>query len=155
MSKEERNIELARLACSHLEARFVESQSRREGFGPLDYSHFLGLLADDVVFHVPCPANTPFYGGEFNGKSAVVKLFLEDDAEIVADLRVERRPEYVATGDRVVVLTAYSYTITKTNALAENKEIALVLDFRDGLIQRAVEIQDMSEWSLAYSERVS
>nr|WP_246402360.1 nuclear transport factor 2 family protein [Jiangella mangrovi] len=110
------------------------------------------MFAEDGVFKVPCPPGTPVFGGEFRGKDAIKKLFLEDDPDLIEGLVVEKPLEYFCNGDRVVVLTSYAYTIKKTGAIAKGKDIALVLDFADGRISVATEIQDLSEWADAYSQ---
>lgn len=143
------NLELARRACSHLEKRYVQMRERPvTDCEPFNYHPFLDLLADDAVFAAPCTPGTPLFGSEFRGKQAIRKLFLEDDANLFENLRVEKQPEYFSNkgGDRIVVVTAYTYTIKRTGMVARDKDIALVLDFADGRITRAVEIQDMSEW---------
>jgi ketosteroid isomerase-like protein len=139
------NIELAKRATAHLAKRYDEIQRGETELGMLDYQPLFDLMADDVVFKVPCPPDTPTWGGEIRGKQAFVELATVEDPDAIAALHVEEPLTYLGDGDRVVVLTKFSYTLKETGAVART-EIALVLDFRDGLITRAVEIQDMSEW---------
>jgi ketosteroid isomerase-like protein len=132
------HIELAKQALSHFETDY--SDRFDGGFKPLFDS-----LADDAVFHVPCPPDTPRYGQPAVGKQAVIELFLSDEG-IFEEVELERPLELIGAGERVVVLFALRYRIVQTGALHRNKEVALVIDFRDRKIVKMTEIQDMSPW---------
>lgn len=155
MSAQEDNIAVAKVALSHLEKRYQEQQEGRTEFSPLDYQPFFDLMTDDAVWWVPCPEGTFLYGEELKGKDNIIKLFTTDDPEHIDGLEMLREPEYFANEHRVVILYAFNYNLKNADMAARNKEIALVLTIEDGRITRAVEIQDMSEWVLAYQGAAS
>lgn len=137
------NVALARKAYGVLEEK---RDSERE---TADFQPYIDLLAQDVVFRYAAPEGTPL-SGELRGKDAVVKFMTVTAPKLADDVRLTRPLEFVGSGDRVVVLGAETYTITKSGVTVENKEFAVVMDFRDGLISRVVQLKDLSEFVKAY-----
>lgn len=136
------NVQLAKKALSHLDTEF-------EDRGGNVLEPLFDSFADDIVFHVPCDPASPRYGEPAIGKQAVMDLFLSDQ-EFFEDVEIERPLEFLGSGDRIVVLFALRYTIKKTGETFRDKEVALVIDFRDGKVGRMTEIQDMTPWCVAY-----
>jgi ketosteroid isomerase-like protein len=110
----------------------------------------LDAFTEDVVCRVVCRDDTPVFGGERRGRQAVVDFFATDYAKAKEHNSLDRPAEFVAGGDRVVMLGAEGYTVTKSGAVVHNKEFAFVMDFRDGRIARLLLIEDLSEWNDAY-----
>lgn len=140
------NIALAKKAWSH----FTDKKAPRD---PSDYQPFFDSLADDVVWKVTCPEETPIFGGERHGKHSVMSLFTDEDPFVIEDNELERTPEFLSNGNRVVMLFAERYSIKKDGtvvASVRNKECAFVMDFREGLISRILLITDLSEWNSVY-----
>lgn len=127
------NIALARKACEH------ESG---------DYHAFLDIAADDIVCRFTIPDGAPV-SGEFRGKQAVVDLFTKTNLEVVRDVRVTKPLEYFASGDRVVAIGEETYLVVKTGLTAA-RDVAIVLDFREGLITSVLVIEDCSAITDAY-----
>ncbi|PWV74747.1 Ketosteroid isomerase-related protein [Prauserella marina] len=142
MGTETDNLALARRALSHLDTKF----SRRESniLQPLFDS-----FSEDAVFWVPCEPNTPRYGEPARGKQQIIDLFMSDP-DFFEGVDIERPVEFIGDGDRIVATFALRYTIRRTGASYRGKEVALIMDFKDGQIVRMTEIQDMSAWSQAY-----
>lgn len=136
------NVELARKAYSDLD-------DKRGGRSEADFQPYIDLLAEDVVFQYAAPDGTPV-SGEFHGKQAVVEFMTVTSPELVEDIRLEGELEYFGRGDRVVVLGAESYTIRKTGVSVRNKQFAVVMDFREGLISRVLQIKDLSDVVAAF-----
>jgi ketosteroid isomerase-like protein len=135
----------ARQSVSHLTKRYHESHLPPEQHGALEYQPLFDLLAPDATFKVSCPPDVGLWGAEVKGKEAILQLFEVDDRTHIEWLIVEQEPDFLVKGDRAVVLSEYSYKLRATGQVVRS-EIALVIDFRDGMIARMVEIQDMSEW---------
>lgn len=122
-----------------------------KGVGERDLSSFFERLADDVSFRYAAAPGTPI-SGELRGKAAVVEYHTHSSASLVMDLRLEGPLEFVGSGSRVVVLGSESYTIRKTGAEIRDRDFAIVLNFRCGLITGIVLIKDLSEFSAAYMQ---
>jgi ketosteroid isomerase-like protein len=108
-----------------------------------DSNPFFDLLADDVVLKYSVPEGTPL-SGEFRGKEAVVHFSAVVGPSLVEDVALEGPFTYVDGGDRVVMLGAESYTITKTGVRVCGTAFCNVFEFRDGRIVRLLFIKDMS-----------
>jgi uncharacterized protein (TIGR02246 family) len=111
-----------------------------------DYRVLLDHLADDVVFKATIPEHTPI-SGEFRGKQAVADYFARLDQ--VAVFHQERPQQYIADGDRVVVLGDDSFEI-RANGTTAHSEYATIVDYRDGLITSILIIQDLTAIADAY-----
>jgi ketosteroid isomerase-like protein len=109
-------------------------------FGPLergesdDYEAFYDALADDVEHELSV--------GELRGKRAVVDYF-EDGAEAMEFRPFQRPLEYYGAGDRAVIVGDESFRV-KATGVTHRAEWVWVVDVRDGLITRILEIQDLA-----------
>ena len=99
-----------------------------------DFQPFYDALADDVEHKLAV--------GELRGKQAVVDYF-EGGGETVEFRPFEKPLEYYGGGDRVVIVGDETVKVEKTG-VTHRAEWAWVVDVRDGLITRIVEIQDLS-----------
>lgn len=139
------NLELAKRAWAWLDTEEDwTSGSRRD----LQQEYF-ALLADDVVLHVDSPGDTHIFGEDIRGKQAVIDMYAHAP-EWIDGNRLERPLEFIGDGDRIVVVGAERYRIKESGVTARNKEFAIILDFRDGLISSIRQVGDMSEWIDAY-----
>jgi ethanolamine utilization protein EutQ len=99
-----------------------------------DFQPFYDALADDVEHKLSV--------GELRGKQAVVDYF-ERGSETVVFRPFEKPLEYYGGGDRAVVVGDETFKV-KESGVTHRAEWAWVVDVRDGLITRIVEIQDLS-----------
>ena len=106
----------------------------------------LDLLAEDAVYKLSLPEGTPL-SGEFRGKRAIVDYF--DRLDEVLEVQEVTPRGFVGQGDQVIVLGDERFLVKKTGRLCSS-EFAFVLDFRDGLIVRALIIEDLSGIVEAY-----
>lgn len=124
------NVALAKRSCSHL----GKSVSQRQ---LSDYQPFFGSLADDVVLESASPDGSDVT----HGKQAVVDHITDwfstlAQPELEEDVQLERPLEYFADGDRVVTLWRECTRNKMTGVIGNSKEVAVVMDFRGGLIVR-------------------
>lgn len=108
-----------------VEGMFV-SLSRGEIPGVLD------RLSDDVEWRIAAPAELPF-AGLHRGREAVAKFF-RDFAQ-AAEFEAFEPREYVAKGDKVIVLGHERQRIRATGRVVET-DWAMVFVVRDGRITR-------------------
>lgn len=142
MSKSESDtVELARQAFAWLDAE----RDWTTGIAHELQQRYFELLADDVVLDVDGTHDDAIFGDPLVGKRAVVNMYKQAPDWIEGNC-LERPLEFVGSGDRVVVLGAERFTIKSSGVTARNKEFAIVLNFREGLIMRVRQIGDMSEW---------
>jgi hypothetical protein len=102
-----------------------------------DYQDFFDSLADEVILAYAAPGGA----GSIDGKQAVVghitNLFSTLAAEVDDDTELASELEFFSNGaDCVVVLWVECTRSKKTGVAANFKEVAVVLDFRDGLVAR-------------------
>lgn len=136
------------------EAERARQSGKSSGDGepePGDYTPFFDLLDEDVVWQIGIREDTPHYGGQLKGKQAVISLFTSEPERLV-DVDWERPPEFVGSGDRVVMLGQERYRIVKSDVELRNSEVAMVMDFKNDKIVSILHIADFSEWSDAYRE---
>lgn len=111
-------------------------------FGPLQ-----ALLADDAVFRATVPPGTPI-SGEFRGRDAIAGYFnrlLPDVAVFVQ----QAEPEFIAEGNKVIVLGDDAYTLKK-NGKTYRSPYAMVITFAGELAESILIIQDLSGIAEAY-----
>ena len=108
-----------------------------------DWQPLLDHLAEDVVFNVTIPGDTPI-SGEFRGRRAVTEHFAR--LGYLLEFRQERPMEFLGSGDHVVVLGRESFLIKKNRATVSGREYADVLDFRDGLITASSSSKTCRPW---------
>lgn len=123
------NVTVAKTACSHLDKKMSERVLS-------DYQPFFDSLADDVVLTHTSPDGS----GEVRGKQAVIESITDtfstsSSPEVIEDIQLERPLEFIGD-DRVVVLWAECTRNKNTGLTSNGKEVAVVMDFRDGLITR-------------------
>jgi ethanolamine utilization protein EutQ len=99
-----------------------------------DFQPFYDALGDDVVHTLSV--------GELRGKQAVVDYFASG-GETIEFRPFEKPLEYYGGGNRVVMVGEETFKVKETG-VTHLAEWAWVVDLRDGLITRIVEIQDLS-----------
>lgn len=138
-----RNLELAMKALSYRDKNPDDRSFE-------DFQPFFDLLDDNVVFRGTYPEWLPI-GGEYVGKESVIG-YMARHSDVVDSWRREGPLEYFGHGDRVVALGAESYRVKKSGVTVNNRELATVFDFRDGLICSVLVVKDVSEVAAAYRE---
>ncbi|WP_110340012.1 nuclear transport factor 2 family protein [Prauserella flavalba] len=157
-TREQLNIGLALRAWSFF---YINSAFRAPGNGD---EVLFELLAEDVIWShegPKCP-DLPTYPGEVRGKQALVEMLSWEQGVIVdVDLEdpVVKPLEFLATGDRVVMINEERYFIKKTAKTVRNNWNAVIMDFTDGLITRIRIISNLndyieSELGVGWSSRV-
>ena len=122
---------------------------------PADSQAMIEALADDAVFQVACPSDTPIFGAGFHGKEAIARYFTSENRTFQRDAWLERPMEFLANNDKVVALLAESYVLSDPPVTIRNKEVAIVHEIRDGKIARITLITDLSELVNAFRNRVA
>ena len=117
-----------------------------------NWQPLLDRLAEDVVLKVTVPDGTPI-SGERRGKPAVVEHFM--NVGKLLEFEQEAPEEFFGSGDRVVVLGRENFEVKQSGATVRGSEYATVLDFRKGLINRILIIQDMTAFADAYRQDAS
>lgn len=135
------NISLAKSAWSVSTESTAENHNNRK---PL-----FDILDENVVLKFSVPDGTPI-SGEFRGRKSVIDFYTVLSPEIAADGRMNGPLRFGSIDNRVVILGTESYKIAKSGVDCRNKEFAIVLDFRDGLITRILQIKDFTELVDAY-----
>ncbi|WP_156135536.1 nuclear transport factor 2 family protein [Novosphingobium malaysiense] len=122
----------------------------------------LDVLTDDVVLEFCFPCDTPVYGGTtlydpsregpraLVGKEAIAAMALEEKARLDTAFPRTREPEFVANGDRVIMLVEAPYTVRKTGIRIASHMAAILMDFRDGKIARIRCYEDFFDYHRAY-----
>jgi ethanolamine utilization protein EutQ len=100
-----------------------------------DFQAFYDVLADDVEHTLSV--------GELRGKRAVVAYF-EGGSETIEFRPFEKPLDYYGRGGRAVIVGDETFKVKETG-VTHRAEWAWVVDVRDGLITRIVEIQHLSE----------
>lgn len=109
-----------------------------ERFGLGDISGLLEFLSEDVAFLVPEIENSP-YGGIWSGKKEVEKFFeLLNFSEEITDFEAR---EFIAQGDRVVVLGRSTSTVRSTGR-HYSTEWVHVHTVKDNMITSSTEFFD-------------
>jgi ketosteroid isomerase-like protein len=98
-----------------------------------DFQPFYDALADDVELELSL--------GKLRGKEAVVDYL--DGGETIEFRPFEKPLEYYGRGDRVVIVGDETFRVKETG-VTHRADWAWVVDVRDGLIRRILEIQDVS-----------
>lgn len=99
---------------------------------------FLDLYSDDVAWHVPEMENVP-YAGDISGRENVIDFFARLDA---AEENLTMEPtEFIAQGDKVVVLGNFSWRVKATNREYAS-DFAHVVTVEDGKITGFYEYLD-------------
>jgi uncharacterized protein len=107
-------------------------------FGNGDISGLLKYLSEDVAFSVPEIENSP-YGGIWYGREEVKKFFeVLERTEEITDYEAR---EFIAQGDRVVVLGRSTATVRSTGR-HYSTEWVHIHTVKDNLIINSVEFFD-------------
>ena len=122
-------------------------QDTLQKFGDGNIDGILGNMSNDVEFRIPAMEHVPFAGTTYRGKEQVRKFFsLLSETQIV---RVFEPLDFIAQGDKVVVLGRYAWTVRQTGKPLEG-EWAHVWTIRDGKVARFDEYTDTAAASAAH-----
>lgn len=124
------HLAVAKKAWTHLIDRYPNSP-RRAG----DDQGFYDCVTDDVELSFSFPRDTPIYGEGFHGKQDIVDL-TSTERELIETGGVECTPEFIVGEDQVVLLAEQTYTVKKTGLRVSGHMVAIVMNFREGLISR-------------------
>jgi uncharacterized protein len=124
-------------------------QAGYAAFGQGDIPAFMDILTDDIEWVLPGPADVPLFG-TFRGKTGVQE-WLGTLGKNVQFRAFEPR-EYIAQGDKVVVLLHGESTITHNNRDVVSDAVH-VLTVRGGKIARFVGNDDTAAIADAYRGR--
>lgn len=125
------------------------AQAAYAAFGRGDIPAFMDALADNVEWVLPGPADVPLFG-TFRGKAGV-REWLGTMGEQV-QFRVFEPREFIAQGEKVVVLLHGESTVTRTNRDVVSDGVH-VLTLRDGKLVRFVGNDDTAAIADAYRGR--
>jgi ketosteroid isomerase-like protein len=103
-----------------------------------DISGFMAYLSEDVAFSVPEIENSP-YGGIWHGRQQLERFF--EIRELAEDITDYEAREFIAQGDRVVVLGRSTATVRATGR-HYSTEWVHVHTVKDNLITNSVEFFD-------------
>ena len=120
-------------------------QKTYELFKSGDIETLLGMYADDVSWETPKVENAPF-GGKISGRENVAEFFSRLD-ESEECLTVEPT-EFIAQGDKVVVLGNFSWRVKSTNKEYAS-DFAHVATLKDGKIVSFYEYMDTAAHTAA------
>ncbi len=122
-------------------------QKTYELFKSGDIETLLSIYSDDIVWQLPEMENVPF-GGKRTGRENVVEFFsLVNDS--LEDLQIEPT-EFIAQGDKVVVLGHYSWRV-KATGREFSSDWAHVCTVRDGKIVSSHEYMDTAAANRAHT----
>jgi ketosteroid isomerase-like protein len=131
--KEQANIQLVQQAYQNIKAG--------------DMQTFLGLLAADVQWQLPEMENVPF-AGQWQGREGVRQFFgIVDNVQDIVEFELK---EFIAQGDRVVVLGYFSMRIKSTGKNA-NSDWAHVWTINDDQVTHFREYVDTATVSRAHT----
>lgn len=117
-----------------------------EFFGSGDIAGLLNLYSDDVRWTTPKIENA-VYSGSREGKEALVEFFDQlDQAEEFSQFEPK---EFIAEGDKVVVLGEFTATV-KATGKTYSAEWVHVTTFRDGKITEFQEFFDTGDANKAH-----
>lgn len=151
-TQEQVNIGLAQRAWSHYYIPWSLRGNLRDYFQQL-----FELCAEDVVWKHEGPRHPrlPMWApGEIRGKQALIHAFTVDDADLIDENELEdpvdKPLQFIASGDRVVVLLEERYRIKKTGVTVRNNHVALIMTFHDGRISQLRAVANLSDWVEAF-----
>lgn len=124
-------------------------QAAYAAFGRGDIPAFMTILSDDIEWVLPGPSDVPLFG-TFRGKAGVQE-WLGTMGENVQFRAFEPR-EFIAQGDKVVVLLHGESTLTHANRDVVSDGVH-VLTLRDGKLVRFVGNDDTAAIADAYRGR--
>jgi uncharacterized protein len=113
-----------------------------------DITSLLNLVSEDVEWHMPGPSDIIPFAGEFRGREGVGRFFAAlGGAE---DVEIFEPREFVAQGDKVVVMGRYRGRIKATGQV-DDIEFVHVFNVRDGRITNYRQYNDTAPTVAAYS----
>lgn len=121
-------------------------QALYAAFGRGDIPAFMDALADDVEWVIPYPTDIP-NGGTYHGKAGIQKWLGLTMANV--QFKALEPHEYIAQGDKVVVLLHAVATIKRTGRDVD-QEVAHVWTLRDGKIACQYAYEDTAAVVEAY-----
>jgi uncharacterized protein len=107
-------------------------------FGNGDISELMEHLSEDVAFTVPEVENSP-YGGIWHGRDEVRKFF--EVLELTEEITDYEAREFIAQGDRVIVLGRSTATVRATGR-HYSTEWVHIHTMKDNMIASSVEFFD-------------
>lgn len=121
-------------------------QSLFERFGSGDVPGILGLLSDDVDWHIRGPESVPYFGPR-SGHDGVLDFF----GKIGTSVEFEhlRPEEFVPAGDKVLVIGGERGRVRATGKSFENPWI-MVFTLRDGKIVKFRSYEDTAAVAEAF-----
>lgn len=123
------SIAAAKRATTHLYKPV--SQRRLE-----DYRPFFDSLHADVVLQYATPEGRSEMRGRQTVVDYITQLFASLGADSDDDTELETPLEFFSNGDRVVGLWKECKRNKKTGVTSDSKEVAVIHEFRNGLIVR-------------------
>jgi ketosteroid isomerase-like protein len=117
-----------------------------EAFGKGDLPGALAFLAEDVEWRLAGPTEVT-YAGTRRGRDQVAELFKL--LEQTSDFEQFEAQEFIAQGDRVVVLGHERQRVKATGLVAEN-DFAMVFTVRDGKITHFRNYEDTAAVAAAH-----
>jgi len=112
-----------------------------------DIETLLGMYSDDVSWETPKVENMPF-GGKVSGRDKVAEFFtILDEHE---EFSVFEPTEFIAQGDKVVVLGNFAWSIKSTNKEYAS-DFAHIVTVADGKITGFYEFFDNAAAGRAYT----
>jgi ketosteroid isomerase-like protein len=118
-------------------------------FGRGDMAAFLDALTDDVEWVIPGPSDLPFVG-TFRGKAGVQEWLGKTMDNM--QFRVFEPREFIAQGDKVVVLVHAEITLSRTGRDFVSSD-AHVWTLRAGKVARQQSYEDTAAVADAYRGR--
>jgi len=114
-------------------------QNAYDAFQRGDIEGLLQLVADDVEWITPGPSDIMLAAGHRRGREGVAEFFSSLSSQ--EDVELFEPKEYVAQGDKVVVICSYRGRVKATGRSAET-DLVHVFDIKDGKVQRFREFYD-------------
>ncbi len=112
-----------------------------------DIETLLGMYSDDVSWETPKVENMPF-GGKVSGRDKVAEFFTVLDEH--EEFPVFEPTEFIAQGDKVVVLGHFTVRVKSTNK-EFTSEFAHIVTVADGKITDFYEFSDTAAATRAYA----
>lgn len=119
-----------------------------QAFKTGDMETLLGIFSEDIEWRTPDIKNAPFYGN-FKGREKCADFFRKlDEAE---EFEKFEPGDFLAEGDRVVVLGAAKAHVRETNRKYETDWIH-IFTLSDGKITKFIEFMDTAAANSAYQK---
>jgi len=116
-----------------------------------DIQALLDLYSEDIDFQLPEIENVPF-AGKHKGRKGTAGFF--QSVNEAQDVLAFNPQEFIAQGDKVVVLGNYSWRV-KANGREYSSDWAHIVTVRDGKIVGFKEYMDTAAASAAYRKTAS